>query len=278
MPIDPGSIIPQLLFLLIAFIPSVVGAISGIGGGIIIKPVLDTASGILATPGLTVRQISFLSGCTVLSMATVSVLRTLIDNSQGKIRFESRRCVALAAGAAFGGLTGKGIFDRAITGSGDSIGAVQSVILILLSAMVFVYTLQKGAIKTHNIKNLPLCAGLGFVLGMISAFLGIGGGPINIMAISYCLSLDSKSTSVYSLFTVFLSQLASLLLTVATGAAPDVHLFHLGFMIIGGITGALTGQRIVRVITNRGADQIFCAVLLVVMGISGYNVIGFYFL
>ena len=51
-----------LLVLAISFFACTVGAICGIGGGIIIKPVLD------ATGVADVATINFLSGCTVLAM------------------------------------------------------------------------------------------------------------------------------------------------------------------------------------------------------------------
>ena len=51
------------IFLAVSFFASVVGAICGIGGGVLIKPLLD-AFGVLS-----VASISSLSGCTVLSMS-----------------------------------------------------------------------------------------------------------------------------------------------------------------------------------------------------------------
>ena len=62
-------------FFLICFIASIIGAICGIGGGIIIKPALDSF-GILD-----VATISFLATCTVLAMTTYSVLRNKLNGS-----------------------------------------------------------------------------------------------------------------------------------------------------------------------------------------------------
>ena len=59
----------------VCFSACIAGAICGIGGGVIIKPVLD-ALGILD-----VASISFLSGCTVLSMTAYSVLRSRLNGS-----------------------------------------------------------------------------------------------------------------------------------------------------------------------------------------------------
>ena len=64
-----------LIFLVVCFGASIVGAICGIGGGVIIKPVLDSFG------VLDVTAISFLSGCTVLSMTTYSVLKNKISSS-----------------------------------------------------------------------------------------------------------------------------------------------------------------------------------------------------
>ena len=59
-----------LIIILVCFFSSVVRAICGIGGGVIIKPVLD------ATGVMSVTTVSFLSGCTVLSMSVVSLQKS----------------------------------------------------------------------------------------------------------------------------------------------------------------------------------------------------------
>ena len=83
-------------------------------------------------------QISFLSGCTVLAMTIVSLLR-----SRGE-KIELRRGTLLAVGAAVGGLLGKVVFDwvKSLTGSDGLVGVVQSVIMVLLTAGVGVYMLS----------------------------------------------------------------------------------------------------------------------------------------
>ena len=61
----------DILFFVVAFLSSIVGAICGIGGGVVIKPVLDMLR--LGAPA----TINFLSGCTVLSMSLYSVSKAL---------------------------------------------------------------------------------------------------------------------------------------------------------------------------------------------------------
>ena len=91
-----------LVFFLVSILSSIVGSICGIGGGVIIKPVLD-AVGIMS-----VSSISFLSGCTVLAMSIVSVYKNL---RAGKVKLNVKIATALAVGAAAGGVAGKAMFQ-----------------------------------------------------------------------------------------------------------------------------------------------------------------------
>ena len=73
----------HMLFFAVSFGASVAGAVCGIGGGVLIKPLLD------ATGVLSVASVSFLSGCTVLAMSCYSVVKakrsrdSLVDTKQG---------------------------------------------------------------------------------------------------------------------------------------------------------------------------------------------------
>jgi uncharacterized membrane protein YfcA len=252
-------------FLLIACTASVIGSISGIGGGIIIKPVLDVLSG----QGL--EEISVLSGSTVFAMSLVSLLR----NRDSGVTLEPKRGTALAGGAALGGAAGKLIFSIALRFSSRTalIGIIQSLMLMFFTLIVLLYLKKKKAIQTRNIRNIPFCLFIGLLLGMVSAFLGIGGGPVNIMVISYFLSMDPKTTALHSLYTIFLSQAASFLLMFAEGGIPPVNPFFIAAMVSGGIGGGLIGSRIVRVLSNDQVDSLFGLVLGLLILLSAYNTI-----
>jgi uncharacterized membrane protein YfcA len=255
----------NLWFLLIAGLASVVGAISGIGGGVIIKPVLDALS------GRGIAEINVLSGSTVLAMSLISLLR-----SRGSgIALEPKRGTALAGGAALGGAAGKLIFSAALRFSPPAIGFIQSLMLILLTLTVLLYLKKKKTIKPRDIRNIPFCLSVGLMLGMVSAFLGIGGGPINIMVISYFFSMDSKTTALHSLYAIFLSQTASFLLVFAEGRVPPVNPVPVIAMVAGGVGGGLIGSRIVRILSNEQADRLFGMVLWLVILLSAYNALRF---
>ena len=115
-----------LLFFLISFFASIIGAICGIGGGIIIKPVMD-AFGVLD-----VSVINILSGCTVLSMTTYSVCKSFIAKDSS---VNMKIGTPLAIGAAVGGLIGKELFGfvASLFETPNTAGAVQAAILLLIT-------------------------------------------------------------------------------------------------------------------------------------------------
>ena len=266
-----------IIFFVTALIPCLIGAMSGIGGGIIIKPVLDMIANssfsgkILDSAQLGAREINFLSGCTVLAMSAVSLLRS----RKNGIRIEGQRGLALAAGAAAGGIAGKTVFTYAVAAVDKNlVGAIQSSILILMTICVIIYILKKETIEKKDLRHWPLGAILGLGLGLLSAFLGIGGGPINIMAISFFLSMDTKTSALHSLLVIFLSQLASFILTLAEGI-PPVPAAALIAMITGGVTGALAGSNIVRLLRNEEVDRLFNILMMAVTALSAFNLVKF---
>jgi uncharacterized membrane protein YfcA len=261
-----GGFVLQIAgFLFVACTASAVGAISGIGGGIIIKPVLDAFS------GQGIAEINVLSGSAVLAMSLVSLFR----NRGAGIVLEPKRGTALAGGAALGGAAGKLTFSRTLRFFPHTalIGVIQSLTLIFLTLTVLLYLEKKKTIRPINIHNIPFCLFIGLLLGMVSAFLGIGGGPINIMVISYFFSMDSKNAALHSLYTIFLSQAASFLLVFAEGGIPPVNPVLIIAMVTGGSGGGLIGSRIVKVNSNDQADRLFSVVLWLVILMSAYNAI-----
>lgn len=257
----------KYLFLLISLFSSTIGAISGIGGGVIIKPVLD------ATGTLSVSTISWLSGCTVLSMSIISLLR----GRKNGVSLEVRTSTPLAIGAALGGIAGKGIFDlvRAQVGRENLLGAIQAILLLMITAGVFFYIRLKSRIVTRQVKNPAACFLIGLLLGLLSAFLGIGGGPVNIAVLYYFFSMDSKKAAKNSLYIILFSQATSFFSTLIRGNVPPFDLLTLLFMIAGGVIGGIMGSGISKRISAERVEMVFTVLLFLIMGVNVYNIIRF---
>lgn len=240
---------------------------SGMGGGVIIKPALD------ATGALGVSTISFLSGCTVLSMTIVSLIR----NRKSEAKLELKRSLSLGVGGAFGGVVGKYIFDIAkkLFANESMVGLTQSTVLLLLTIGVFFFVTYRKKIKTYEIQNTIASLIIGLFLGLTSAFLGIGGGPINLAILFFFFSMPPKTAANNSLFIIFLSQLASLLFTGFSGTIPPVDPVTLIVMIVGGIGGAFLGSHILKKLSQEQVDVFFRCVLILVMALNIYNIAKF---
>lgn len=252
-----------LFYFLICIAATTLGAISGIGGGVIIKPVMDAVS------GLSVSTISFLSGCTVLGMSVVSVLR----GRGGDARIESKKGTLLAIGGAVGGVSGKWIFDLAKSSFGNDrlVGAIQSILMIILTLSVLIYVLNKAKIRTLSVEKPVACAAIGLILGMMSSFLGIGGGPINLAVLYFFFSMDTKTAALNSLYIILFSQIASFCSTVFQGMVPNFDVPVLIVMVAGGILGGFIGRAFSKKMRTSQVDTLFRWMLVMITAISCYN-------
>ncbi len=252
----------QFIIATTVLIATLLGSISGIGGGVLIKPVMD------AICDMTSSQISFLSGTTVLTMTVVSLLRSRKD----PIKID-RRGTFLAIGAALGGVLGKTLFDILVqwAASSAAVSLVQNIIMVILTVAVFFYVLFKAKIRQKDLTNPVVCVLCGLFLGIMSSFLGIGGGPINIMLLCYFFSMDTKTAALNSLYIIFFSQSLSLVSNIVTGSVPQFDWWILGMMMVCAVVGATVGRKLSGKMTNRHVDILFMGLLFIIIGISVYN-------
>ncbi len=254
-----------VLIVLVSLFASVIGAVAGIGGGVIIKPVLDSL-GIMQ-----VATISFLSGCTVLSMSAYNAARSLVS---GDKQLRKEIAFPLGIGAAAGGVLGKHLFSwiSSLFENTARVGAVQAACLTLITLLTLVYTLKPSILPSFRVKSPIVGTFAGLMLGLISAFLGIGGGPINLMALSVLYSMDMKDASQNSLMVIFLSQLTSLISTLVTRSVPEFSLMMLILMALCGILGGIIGRILNKKLTSRKVRTIYLSaiVIIILLGIRNF--------
>ena len=255
----------DILFFVVAFLSSIVGAICGIGGGVVIKPVLDMLQ--MGAPA----TINFLSGCTVLSMSLYSVSKAL---RSGDSKVEMSTGTPLALGAALGGVVGKEMFSavKAFFDGSPMVGGVQAIALGIITLGTLLYTLNKSRIKTRTTSNKLVCLVIGLLLGIMSSFLGIGGGPINLVVLGYFFSMDTKTAAANSLYIILFSQLASLIATLISGV-PEFRILALILMVAGGIGGGIVGRKLNKKMDNRAVDKLFIGLMILIVGICVYNAV-----
>ena len=256
----------NIIYFAICFCAATIGSITGVGGGIIIKPLLD----VFGT--MDVTTIRFLSGCTVLAMACM----TLFRNRNSEIKIEKNTGTFLAIGAGVGGLIGSKIFGLIIElTSKNSAGATQAFLLSFIIFITLIFTLKKSKFKTMNIENKSISFGIGICLGTISSLLGIGGGPINLAVLYLFYSMGTKKAAFNSIYIIFFSQTASVLLTVFSGEIPVFEWSTFIVMVTGGLLGGVVGPMISKKISVKLLDKMYIALICIIILMSLYNGVGY---
>ena len=135
-----------LIYFSIALICTFAGAITGMGGGVVIKPVLDMMGDFDSA------SIGALSSITVLAMSVTTFARQVRKKRQLSIA----KLIALGISSAGGGVIGQYVFDLMTEGASNAhiIKIIQNSILLFLIVCIFFYMLFRNKIKPLHLKNI----------------------------------------------------------------------------------------------------------------------------
>lgn len=250
-----------IVYFLVAIVATTLGSLVGLGGGVIIKPSLEFIG------EFDIVSISILSSITVFSMAIVSTYK------QVKKGFRpSRKIIYLAIGAIIGGIIGKFLFSILLNNMNKTdASALQGIILIVILIIV----LFQKLLPDFDFNNIFVVTFIGIALGTTASFLGIGGGPINVMIIMLFLNMKIKEAANASIIVILLSQLAKLIMAAASGGIMVVGIEMVIYMIPAAILGGLIGAKLQHHIRSKYLHKLFNGVLLVLIALNIYNVYGF---
>lgn len=253
-----------ILYFLIAIGATTVGSLTGMGGGVIIKPLMDLLG------GFDVETIGVLSSVTVFAMSVVSIGRQLMQRT--KIDFHT--AIPLALGSVAGGLIGQWML-RLIVGSAPKnlVTVVQNTVLAILILGVYLYMRNKHNVKSLALHGLIPAVLVGVFLGICSSFLGIGGGPINVALIIFLFGYDTKAATVCSIVTILFSQISKLTSVALSTGFGVFDLSILPVMVVGAIAGGFIGASLNKKFPEEGVDKAFNGVQLLVLALSVVNIV-----
>ncbi len=254
-----------LLYFLIAIGATTAGSMTGMGGGVIIKPLLDVLN------SFDVQTIGVLSAITVFSMSVVSIGKQMLAKT--KIPFAT--AIPLAMGSVLGGFVGQWMLSAIVTAfqMDRLVTVVQNILLSLLILAVYLYMRNKSRIKSLQLTGISVSLLVGVFLGICSSFLGIGGGPINVALIIYLFSMDTKTATVCSLITILFAQISKLGTVAMTTGFAIFDLSMLPVMVVGAIAGGFVGASLNKKCKEATVEKAFNAVQLLVLGISIFNIV-----
>ncbi len=256
----------------ISVLAGIIGALAGVGGGILVIPALTTIFGVdihLAIGASIVSIIATSSG------AAVGYVRDRLTNLRVGMFLE----VATTTGAVGGALA------AAVVAPG--------LLYILLAAVLGLSVLQQvsrlgeelppevvaspaavtlrlaGSYPDHGLRReVPYAArrvGIGFVMmllaGFMSGLLGIGSGVLKVLAMDGVMRLPMKVSTATSNFMIGVTAAASAGIYLGRG---DVDARLAAPVALGVLTGALMGSRILVRLRNRQVRLLFVPIMVVV--------------
>lgn len=254
-----------LIYFSIALICTFAGAITGMGGGVVIKPVLDMMGDFDSA------SIGALSSITVLAMSVTTFARQVRKKRQLSIA----KLIALGISSAGGGVIGQYIFDLMTAGASNAhiIKIIQNSILLFLIVCIFFYMLFRNKIKPLHLKNIVFYILVGVLLGILSSFLGIGGGPLNVAIFMLLFGMEIKEATFASIITIMFAQIAKVVTILIGGGFGSYDLSMLPYMVVAGVVGGLIGSFVAKKISGKVTAIAFNVMQLSVMIICVVNIV-----
>lgn len=251
-----------LLYVVIIGVANTIGAVSGMGGGLIIKPalqLLDIDNVIL---------INFYSSFAVFIMSISSTWKQL--RSDNKIKVNT--AISLSIGSIIGGMLGDGSFKLLHSVIGSDKSVVVQMILVIIS-LITSLALSCGMIKPLNLQGNFLMIFVGLFLGWLATLLGIGGGPINIAFFIFLFGIGMRKATIYSIITIFFSQGAKLIQAFITKDVLGIDIVLLLAIMFAAIFGGWLGARVSNSINEKRIMMIYNAVVIFVLLLDSINLI-----
>ena len=263
---------PELGMFTISIVAGLIGALAGVGGGILIVPALTLLFGVdirLAIGASIVSVIATSSG------AAAAYVRDRITDMRVGMFLE----LATTSGAVCGALLAAVVAPSLLyilLGIVLLFSAVQQTLRlgeelppVTVSSPLATRLRLAGEYPDsrlgHDVPYVAMRIPLGFVLmagaGLVSGLLGIGSGALKVLAMDGAMRLPMKVSSATSNFMIGVTATASAGIYLGRG---DVDVTIAGPVALGVLAGAMVGARILPRLSNRNVRLVFLPVLVVI--------------
>lgn len=265
----PGA---DLAIFLVSAAAGTIGALAGVGGGILVIPILTIGFGVdirLAVGASIVSVIATSSGA-----ATAYVRDRMTDMRVGMFlelattsgAVSGALLAALVAPAFLYVLLGMVLLLSAATqirrlGEETPPEGPPSHLAARLRLASSYPDRKSGREVPYAARRVPLGFVLMWVAGVVSGLLGIGSGVLKVLALDGAMRLPMKVSSATSNFMIGVTAAASAGIYVSRG---DVDARLAAPVALGVLAGAIVGARLLNRVSNRSVRLIFLPVLIAV--------------
>jgi uncharacterized membrane protein YfcA len=261
-------------FSLVLFVAAVgaglLGALVGIGGGILIVPLLTLAFGFNIHVAIGASIVSVIATS---SGAAAAYVRDHLTNIRIGMFLELATTTGAASGAVIAGLVNSRVlfllFGAVLLVSlvpmlrrlGNEEAAVTNHPLAEAFRLHGAYPEADGRLVPYGVKGVPTGFVMMYIAGLVSGLLGIGSGALKVLAMDTTMGLPIKVSSATSNFMIGVTAAASAGIYFWRG---DVTPLVAGPVALGVLVGATIGARFLVTFRSETIRMLFMAVLAVV--------------
>jgi len=261
--------------ILLSMAAGLIGSLFGLGGGIIVVPVLTILYDMDAKAAMAVSLVA-------IAAISATSASTLIKNRTANIRIGMRLEVAAAAGAVVGAVIAL---------------HVESWILVLCFASVLIYSAAYMFLRPERIVPPDQCTEDGFVYhdptsgedveyevknirtgmigfaaaGITSAMSGVGGGSIKIPVMNVHMHIPMKVATATSSYVIGITALSGAAVYLLSGV---IDIQTAAFVVVGAFVGSVIGVRLLPYINASSLRRYFSVVLIFLASVMLLNLGG----
>lgn len=257
-------LVPMVLLLIgLGVVAGTFGALVGLGGGVIVVPVLTLWLGLPIETAVGISLLSVIA--TSSGAAAVYLQRHWTDLRLGMVLE-----LTTTLGAISGALLVTQIPDNVIKGLFGGFLLYASAVMLRRGAGEGVEVV--GEPPDYQVRNHPLGLGLSYVAGSVSGMLGIGGGPIKVPMMNLFMGVPLKVATATSNFMIGVTAAASAFVYYARG---DVIVAVAAPLAVGVFAGALLGSHLAARIGSRWIRWLLVLVLFYLAALMFAEALGF---
>jgi len=262
--------------LALAFASGLIGALSGLGGGVFIVPALVIAAHMPMTVAVGASLVSVVATS---AGASVAFVRDGWTNLKVAMVLECATVTGAVVGALMAGVIPATVLEllfalmmlqsaySSLTNHGDTFEAHGDPVAVRLELIGEVPD-ESGEIRHYEVVNLGRGGILMVIAGLMSGLLGIGSGALKVMAMDYYMHLPLKVSSATSNFMIGVTAGAGALVFLARG---NVSTSVAAPVALGVTAGALLGSRILPRANVRILRLVFVVILVLIAVEMGWR-------
>jgi uncharacterized membrane protein YfcA len=263
----------MLVLLIAACGAGTLGALTGLGGGVVIVPLLMLGFGVDLRYAVGASLVAVIA--TSCGSAT-SFLRTGTANIRVGMLLETATVIGAIIGTTIAGFISTAAITYVFVGAlfysayatlrqpaPHAIEAAPDAIATRLR-LDSILPGPGGAEQPYAVRNVPMAMGVMGLAGVLSALVGIGGGILKVVAMDRLMRMPFKASTTTS----------NLTLMVTAGASAGIYLHRgqidprlAGPVAIGAVLGSLLGARLITRLSTKWLRRVF-AIVVVASGIE----------